>query len=50
MKRAVINVKFTDNACFAWSAVVVLYPAKNHTERKLLYPHYTTVLNLKELN
>jgi len=32
MKRAVISVRTTDNACFAWSVVTALYPAE-----KLVY-------------
>ncbi|XP_070526949.1 uncharacterized protein [Cardiocondyla obscurior] len=47
MKRAVISVQSTDNACFAWSVVAALYPTKTHTERLTSYPHYTTVLNLQ---
>jgi len=47
LKRAVINVESTDNACFAWSVVVALHPAERHVERKS-YPHYTTVFNLKD--
>jgi len=35
-----------DNACFVWSVVAVLYPAKKHTEQESSYPHYSTVLNL----
>ncbi|XP_070527510.1 uncharacterized protein [Cardiocondyla obscurior] len=46
-KRAIINVKSTDNACFAWAVVAALYPANAHTERLTSYPHYTTVLNLQ---
>ncbi|XP_018355119.1 PREDICTED: uncharacterized protein LOC108756057 [Trachymyrmex septentrionalis] len=45
-KRAVINVRTMDNACFAWSVVAALYPAEKHAEREPSYPHYTTVLNL----
>ncbi|XP_071574388.1 uncharacterized protein [Temnothorax nylanderi] len=48
-KKAVINVQSTDNACFAWSVVAALYPVKDHTYRKSLYPHYTKVLNLKDI-
>ncbi|XP_018360238.1 PREDICTED: uncharacterized protein LOC108759354, partial [Trachymyrmex cornetzi] len=44
-KRAVISVRTTDNACFAWSVVAALYPAEKYTERESSYPHYTTVLN-----
>jgi len=47
MKRALINVQSTDNACFAWSVVAALHPAEMHTERTTSYPHYTTVLNLQ---
>jgi len=47
MKRAIINVQSTDNACFAWAVVAALYPANAHTERLTSYPHYTTVLNLQ---
>ncbi|KYN30380.1 hypothetical protein ALC56_15307 [Trachymyrmex septentrionalis] len=45
-KRAVINVRTMDNACFAWSVVAALYPAEKHAERESSYPYYTTVLNL----
>ena len=48
-KRAVINVQSNDNACFAWSVVAALYPAESHVYRKSSYPHYTTVLNLKDI-
>ncbi|XP_067204306.1 uncharacterized protein [Linepithema humile] len=46
LKRAVVNVQSTDNACFAWAVVAALYPAKKHPERTIEYPHYSTVLNL----
>ncbi|KYN27670.1 hypothetical protein ALC57_02935, partial [Trachymyrmex cornetzi] len=46
LKRAVINVQSTDNACFAWSVVAALHPAQKHVERESSYPHYSTVLNL----
>ena len=45
-KRAVINVRTTDNACFARSVVAALYSAEKHAERESSYQHYTTVLNL----
>jgi len=38
-----------DNACFAWSVVAALHPAKNHVDQNSLYPHYTSVLNLKDI-
>ncbi|XP_039312526.1 uncharacterized protein LOC120359374 [Solenopsis invicta] len=47
MKKAVINVKSNDNACFAWSVVASLHPAERNTDRESSYPHYSTVLNLK---
>jgi len=49
LKRAVVNVQSMDNACFAWSVVAALHPAKNHVERDSSYPHYTSVLNLKDI-
>ncbi|EZA58221.1 hypothetical protein X777_01598 [Ooceraea biroi] len=47
LKRAVINVLSTNNACFAWSVVAALHPAESHTERCSSYPHYTTILNVQ---
>lgn len=49
MKRAVVNVKSKDDACFTWAVVAALYPAERHVERESSYPHYTTVLNLKDI-
>ncbi|KYM95371.1 hypothetical protein ALC62_13985, partial [Cyphomyrmex costatus] len=46
LKRAVINVQSKDTACFAWSVVAALHPAKKNVERKSSYPHYLSVLNL----
>ncbi|XP_067204246.1 uncharacterized protein [Linepithema humile] len=46
LKRAVVNVKSNDNACFAWAVVAALHPAKKNPERTIEYPHYSTVLNL----
>ncbi|XP_011689997.1 PREDICTED: uncharacterized protein LOC105451328 [Wasmannia auropunctata] len=50
VKRAVVTVRSRDNACFAWSVVAALHPAKNHTERIASYPHYSTILNLKDID
>ncbi|XP_070167001.1 uncharacterized protein [Polyergus mexicanus] len=47
LKKAVVNVQSTDNACFAWAIVAALYPVEKHTERSSRYPHYSTVLNLE---
>jgi len=49
LKKAVINVQSTDSACFAWSMVAALHPAERNSERKSSYPHYSTVLNLKDI-
>ncbi|XP_011859764.1 PREDICTED: uncharacterized protein LOC105557193 [Vollenhovia emeryi] len=48
-KKAVINVQSQDNACFAWSVVAALYPAERHVDRKSSYPHYSDVLNLRDV-
>ncbi|KYQ56632.1 hypothetical protein ALC60_04434 [Trachymyrmex zeteki] len=40
LKRAVINVRSTDNACFAWSVVAALHPAQKHVDSESSYPHY----------
>ncbi|KYN15987.1 hypothetical protein ALC57_11766 [Trachymyrmex cornetzi] len=48
LKREVINVQSTDNACFAWSVVATLYPAQKYVERES-YPHYSSVLNLQDI-
>ncbi|KAL6416396.1 hypothetical protein ACFW04_013512 [Cataglyphis niger] len=47
LKRAVINVRSADDACFAWSVVAALYPVGKNAERSSRYPHYTAVLNLE---
>ncbi|KAL6418891.1 hypothetical protein ACFW04_014186 [Cataglyphis niger] len=47
LKKAVISVRSTDDACFAWAVIAALYPVEKHAERSSRYPHYTTVLNLK---
>ncbi|KYN09175.1 hypothetical protein ALC57_18714 [Trachymyrmex cornetzi] len=49
-KRAVISVRTTDNACFAWSVVAALYPAEEHVYRESSYPHYTAVQKFEQLN
>ncbi|XP_071579828.1 uncharacterized protein [Temnothorax nylanderi] len=48
-KNAVINVLSMDNACFAWSVVAALHPAERHSERESSYPHYSTVLNVRDI-
>jgi len=49
LKRAVVNVQSTDNACFAWSVVAALHPDERKPEWESSYPHYSTVLNLKDI-
>jgi len=34
---------------FAWSVMVALHPAEKNTGQKFLYPDYTSVLNLKDI-
>ncbi|XP_011859255.1 PREDICTED: uncharacterized protein LOC105556762 [Vollenhovia emeryi] len=48
-KKAVINVRSKDNACFAWSVIAALYPAEINVNRKSSYPHYSDVLNLRDV-
>ncbi|XP_071570633.1 uncharacterized protein [Temnothorax nylanderi] len=48
-KKAVINVQSMDNACFAWSVVAALYPAKDHIYRESSYPHYAKILKLQDI-
>ncbi|KYN10211.1 hypothetical protein ALC57_17664 [Trachymyrmex cornetzi] len=50
-KRMMISVRSTDNTCFACIASVVaaLYPAERNAEWEYSYPHYTTVLNLTNI-
>ncbi|XP_076660867.1 uncharacterized protein LOC143364356 [Halictus rubicundus] len=48
LKRAIVNVKSNDEACFFWAVVAGLYPVKKHSERFSSYPHYRTVLRTEE--
>ncbi|XP_025263417.1 uncharacterized protein LOC112637585 [Camponotus floridanus] len=47
-KRAVVNLQSKDNACFEWAVVAVLFPVERNAERESSYPHYVTVLNLRD--
>ncbi|XP_071635068.1 uncharacterized protein [Temnothorax longispinosus] len=49
VKHAVINVRSMDNACFAWAVTAALYPAERNSDRESSYPHYSTVLNLQNI-
>ncbi|XP_037926191.1 uncharacterized protein LOC119661065 [Hermetia illucens] len=50
-KKACINVKNDDNACFAWAVVSALHSVRRleHPDRPASYPHYSHVLNLKDI-
>lgn len=50
LKKAVINIKSNDHACFGWAVVAALHPTENHSDRPASYPHYSTVLNLTGIN
>ncbi|XP_055388367.1 uncharacterized protein LOC129616887 [Condylostylus longicornis] len=39
-KKACINVKNYDNACFAWAIVSALCPVNENSDRITQYPHY----------
>ncbi|XP_043267868.1 uncharacterized protein [Venturia canescens] len=50
LKKAVVNVKSNDNACFAWAVVAALHPAELNVNRQSSYPHYSTILNLQNID
>lgn len=51
-KRACINVRNSDDACFAWAVVSALCTVNSdqHPDRTSSYPHYESVLNLEGIN
>ena len=49
LKKAVVNVKSRDNACFSWAVVARLYPAATHGDRVASYPHYSEVLRTDDM-
>ncbi|XP_071055058.1 uncharacterized protein [Onthophagus taurus] len=50
-KKACINIKnYDDNACLAWSLVSHLRPVESNRNLTSSYPHFSTVLNLKDIN
>ena len=49
LKRAVVNVKSRDNACFLWTVVASLYPASTHGDRAASYPHYSEELRTDDV-
>ncbi|XP_072400684.1 uncharacterized protein [Diabrotica undecimpunctata] len=46
-KKACVNVKNDDEACFAWSVISALNPVDKDPQRVSKYPHYSQVLKLK---
>ena len=46
-KKALVNVKNDDEACFAWAITSALYPVEKNSDRMSSYPHYSKVLKLK---
>lgn len=48
-KQACVNVQNNDDACFAWAVVSALFPCARNTNRVSSYPHYSTVLNVKDI-
>ncbi|KAJ8980853.1 hypothetical protein NQ317_008912 [Molorchus minor] len=50
LKRAVINVKNTDQFCFAYAVISCLYPVERNPQRISSYPDFHTVLNFTGIN
>lgn len=50
IKRAVINIRSDDDACFAWSVVAAMYPAENNVTAPSSYPDYERVLDWSGLS
>ncbi|XP_018576220.1 uncharacterized protein LOC108914811 [Anoplophora glabripennis] len=50
LKRAVINIKNTDQFCFAYAVVSCLHPAQKNPDRISSYPDFHTVLNFTGIN
>ncbi|XP_061704174.1 uncharacterized protein LOC133515618 [Cydia pomonella] len=48
-KRACVNVKNSDHACFFWAIVSALYPKDKNSDRTSSYPHYSNVLKLNRI-
>lgn len=43
-KKAVVNVRNSDEFCFLWSIVAALYRVTHHTDRVNSYPHYSKAI------
>lgn len=48
-KKACVNIKNSDDACFLWAVTSALYPADKNCDRVTSYPHYTNVFNLNDI-
>lgn len=48
-KKACINIKNNDHACFFWAIVSALFPTHNNYNLTSSYPYYRTVLNIENL-
>lgn len=48
-KRACINIKNSDDYCFLWCVMASLFPAKNNANRTTAYPHFESVLKVKNM-
>jgi hypothetical protein len=44
-KKAIINVKNTDNKCFLWSILAALHPAAQHVDRQPYYMQFENELD-----
>ncbi|XP_071054991.1 uncharacterized protein [Onthophagus taurus] len=50
-KKACVNIKnYDDNACLAWCLVSYLRPAERRRNLTSSYPHFSTILKLKDIN
>jgi hypothetical protein len=48
-KKAIINIKNTDEYCFAWAVNSALHEAAQCTDRTSSYPHYARSMNLGDI-
>lgn len=48
-KQACINIKSFDSFCFLWSVMAALFPAKKNADRVTSYPHFTDILDTKNM-
>lgn len=49
-KKACVNVKNQDQACFAWAVLSALYPRNKNSDRVSSYPNYKDGLNIENIN